>query len=38
MSEIVYEAIDKVNQEFKLRIDLGCDAQFGDSYAEIHQH
>lgn len=36
MSKIVYEAIDKVNQEFKLRVTLGCDVQFGDSYAEIH--
>lgn len=36
MSNIIYESIDKVNQQFKLRIDLGCDVQFGDSYAEIH--
>lgn len=35
-SEITYKAIDKVNETFKLRRDLGCDVQFGKTYADIH--
>jgi DNA polymerase I-like protein with 3'-5' exonuclease and polymerase domains len=36
MEDLFLECIEKVNQEFKLRIDLGCDVNFGKSYAEIH--
>lgn len=36
IEEIVYSAIDKVNQEFKLRRDMGCDVQFGYRYSQIH--
>ena len=35
-SEIVFGSIDKVNETFKLRRDLGCDVQYGKSYADIH--
>lgn len=36
MSELVHNSIEKVNQEFNLRVPLGCDVQFGSSYADIH--
>lgn len=36
VEEMVEESIDKVNEQFKIRIPLGADVQFGDSYAEIH--
>lgn len=34
--EMTYGSIDKVNQTFRLRRDLGCDVQWGNSYADIH--
>lgn len=36
MEYIVKNSIYKVNKQFKLRVDLDCDVQFGKSYAEIH--
>ena len=29
-------AIEKVNQELKLNVDLGIDVQYGNTYSEIH--
>jgi hypothetical protein len=29
-------AIEKVNQELKLNVDLGIDVQYGKTYSEIH--
>lgn len=34
--DITFKSIDKVNETFKLRRDLGCDVQWGKNYAEIH--
>jgi len=36
MTEITNEALDIVNKKYKLRRVVGCDIQFGRSYAEIH--
>lgn len=36
MEDIMHKALDMVNEEYKLRRELGCDVQFGRSYAEIH--
>lgn len=36
MSAITYDAIEEVNKEYMLRRDLGCDVQFGKTYADIH--
>ena len=33
---ILKMSIDKVNKDFNLRRDLGCDVQVGDRYSEIH--
>tara|TARA_B100000780_G_scaffold153283_1_gene107147 strand:- start:2611 stop:4452 length:1842 start_codon:yes stop_codon:yes gene_type:complete len=33
---ILMWAIDKVNQELKLNVDLGIDVQYGNTYSEIH--
>lgn len=35
-ADFTYKAIDKVNEVFKLRRDLGCDVAFGKTYADIH--
>lgn len=35
-SDYTFKAIDKVNETFKLRRDLGCDVVFGKTYADIH--
>jgi len=29
-------AINKLNKELKLNVDLGIDVQFGNKYSEIH--
>ena len=34
--EIVADAIEDVNKAMKLSVDLGCDIQFGQCYADIH--
>lgn len=36
VKEIVADAIEDVNKAMKLSVDLGCDIQFGDCYADIH--
>jgi hypothetical protein len=36
ISEIIQEAIQKVNRDYGLRRQLGCKTQFGDRYADIH--
>tara|TARA_R110000851_G_scaffold87633_3_gene190986 strand:- start:462 stop:2405 length:1944 start_codon:yes stop_codon:yes gene_type:complete len=36
MTAILDKAMSKVNAELKLSRELGCDVDFGDSYAEIH--
>lgn len=36
MTNIVHKALEKVNVDLKLRREMGCDVQFGQSYAEIH--
>lgn len=36
MYGIVNDSINKVNTDFLLRRDLGCDIQFGRKYSEIH--
>ena len=36
MEKLTFESIEKVNKDYKLRIDLGCDVQFGKTYADIH--
>ena len=36
MDELVQGAIQKVNEDWKMRIDLGCVVQYGKSYADIH--
>lgn len=36
MKEIILSSIDKVNKQFLLRRDLGCDCQLGYRYSEIH--
>jgi DNA polymerase I-like protein with 3'-5' exonuclease and polymerase domains len=35
-AEIIKEAVDKVNVEYKLRRKLGCEVQAGQRYSEIH--
>lgn len=35
-ANIIQEAIEDVNIEFKLRRKLGCETQFGQRYSEIH--
>lgn len=35
-AEIIKEAVDKVNVEYKLRRKLGCEVQAGKRYSEIH--
>ena len=34
--DIMKEAVQKVNDKLKLNVPLGCDVQFGNTYAEIH--
>ena len=34
--EIINQAIDIVNERYRLRRKLGCDTQFGQRYSEIH--
>lgn len=36
VKEIVADAIEDVNKAMKLSVDLGCDIQFGQCYADIH--
>lgn len=36
VTEVVKQAIDKINTEFKLRRSLGCESQVGKRYSEIH--
>jgi hypothetical protein len=36
MSKILKEAMRRTNEELKLNRELGCDIDFGDSYADIH--
>lgn len=33
---LVVDSIHKVNDDFLLRRDLGCDVQFGKRYSDIH--
>ncbi|MNR02811.1 hypothetical protein D3C85_1186780 [compost metagenome] len=35
-AEIISNAIDVVNQRYKLRRKLGCETQYGQRYSEIH--
>ena len=32
----LYWAVDKLNEQLKLNVDLGIDVQFGKNYAQIH--
>lgn len=36
ISQIIQDAIQKVNVDYGLRRQLGCKTQFGDRYADIH--
>lgn len=36
LSALIKEAIEAVNEKFKLRRKLGCETQFGYRYSEIH--
>ncbi|AMR57671.1 putative DNA polymerase [Pseudomonas phage vB_PsyM_KIL3b] len=36
ISQIITDAVEKVNKDFNLRRKLGCQTQFGRCYAEIH--
>jgi DNA polymerase I-like protein with 3'-5' exonuclease and polymerase domains len=36
IATIIKEAVDKVNVDFNLRRELGCDTQFGARYSDIH--
>lgn len=36
VKQIIADAIEKVNVDFKLRRKLGCETQFGQRYADIH--
>jgi hypothetical protein len=33
---ILVSAINKLNEELKLNVELGIDVQFGNKYSEIH--
>jgi DNA polymerase I-like protein with 3'-5' exonuclease and polymerase domains len=33
---ILVSAIEKLNKELKLNVELGIDVQFGNKYSEIH--
>ena len=34
--DVMKKAVQKVNDKLKLNVPLGCDVQFGQTYAEIH--
>lgn len=34
--DVMEKAVQKVNDKLKLNVPLGCDVQFGQTYAEIH--
>jgi len=36
MSKVLNTAMDKTNNELQLNRELGCDIDFGDTYADIH--
>jgi len=36
IAAIIKGAVEKVNKDYGLRRDLGCDTQFGERYSEIH--
>ena len=36
MSKVLNTAMDRTNDELQLNIKLGCDIDFGETYAEIH--
>ena len=36
MEDMTVAAIDKVNDDYLLRREMGCDCQFGSTYADIH--
>lgn len=36
IASIIREAVEKVNKDYGLRRELGCDTQFGERYSEIH--
>lgn len=36
MAKILHDSVQKVNEELGLNRDLGCDVDFGPSYADIH--
>ena len=35
-SEIISNAVEKVNKDYNLRRSLGCETQYGKRYSEIH--
>ena len=35
-TRILYWAVDKLNEQLKLNVELGIDVQYGNNYAEIH--
>ena len=35
-TKVIEDGIIKVNKDFKLRVDMGCEVQFGNRYSEIH--
>ena len=36
VNDTMKQAVQKVNEKLKLNVPLGCDVQFGQTYAEIH--
>jgi DNA polymerase I-like protein with 3'-5' exonuclease and polymerase domains len=36
MKKLLYEAMEDTNNQLNLNVTLGCDIQFGASYADIH--
>lgn len=35
-SKVIKDAMDKLNKDIKLNVELGCDIQYGDRYSDIH--
>ena len=35
-TDTLYWAVNKLNEQLKLNVELGIDVQYGNTYAEIH--
>lgn len=35
-TKIIRESVQSLRDEFKLRVDMDCDVQYGKRYSEIH--